>query len=58
MRHLRVTGSCLGRAPARLPNNEEQAAKPKSGAKNPWNVRREPKATPSATSERAFLCGE
>lgn len=36
-------GSCLSGAPAKLQNNEGQAAKPKSGAKNPWNVR--PRAT-------------
>lgn len=42
-RHLRVT---LGTAcpwdpaaPAKLQNNEAVAAKPKSGAKNPWNAR-------------------
>lgn len=35
-----TSGSCLcPAAPAKLQNNGAQAAKPKSGAKNPWNVR-------------------
>lgn len=43
----------MPRAPAELQNNK--AAKPKAGAKNPWNVTPEPQATLSATSKRAFL---
>lgn len=36
----RVTqGAASPRGSCQLPNNEEQAARPKSGAKNPWNVR-------------------
>ena len=37
-----TSGSCLSpAAPAKLQNNGAQAAKPKSGAKKPWNVRPE-----------------
>lgn len=40
LRALGTSGSCLcPAAPAKLQNNGAQAAKPKSGAKNPWNVR-------------------
>lgn len=42
-------------APAKVQNNDKQAARPTSGAKHPWNARSSAQASLSATSKRAFL---